>query len=62
MTEAWTTRGTDTGHCTNCGSKVTLQFRRVFGSQKDIAHACNECTTYSNLQDGAAAFGGEGDE
>lgn len=42
--------------CQNCGGHVTTDFIRVFGVDGE-AHSCPECSTYSNLKEGAGARG-----
>ncbi len=45
----------DLDECANCGSSVTLNFRRVFGDRENIVHACPECATNREINSGAAA-------
>jgi len=47
--------GPDNDRGTNCVSKDTLDFRRVFGDENDIAHVCQDCSTYGKISSGAAA-------
>lgn len=49
----------DDGECRRCGSAVSEQFRKVFGSDDDVAHGCIECMTLSDLCDGLAATPGD---
>jgi len=41
--------------CSNCGGHVTEQFARVFGDRDDVVHGCVECSSFRELQEGAAA-------
>lgn len=41
--------------CRTCESHVTLQFRRSYGDENDVAHRCTECDTYERLSNGSAA-------
>ncbi|MFC4248249.1 hypothetical protein ACFOZ7_15145 [Natribaculum luteum] len=36
--------------CVNCGHQVTRQFARVFGDNRDVVHACPECSTYREMK------------
>lgn len=45
----------DESRCLNCGSPVSLQFRRVFGDSDDRAHRCLKCDSNGRLADGTAA-------
>lgn len=40
--------------CQNCGAYVTRTFARVFGDNRDVVHACVECSTMRALRDGSA--------
>lgn len=40
--------------CYNCNSYISQQFARVFGDNKDRAHACIECSTLHSLREGDA--------
>lgn len=49
-------------HCHTCGSFVTRDFARVFGSNDDEVYACLNCATLVELADlgrGAAPGGAE---
>lgn len=46
---------TDDTTCRNCGATVDRDFRRVFGDNDGIAHACPECANQGQIRDGAAA-------
>lgn len=41
--------------CENCGSYVTKQFIRVFGSRDGKVYACGNCATGRELRDGGGA-------
>lgn len=41
--------------CRNCGSRVSYDFRRVFGDDDNIAHACRTCTAVNVIREGAAS-------
>lgn len=57
------TADTDTApKCQNCDAQVTPQFARVFGDNRDVVHACPDCTTYRELQIGAATQRGAIDQ
>lgn len=36
--------------CINCDNQVTRQFARVFGDNRDVVHACPECSTYREMK------------
>lgn len=36
--------------CINCGNQVTRQFARVFGDNRDVVHACPDCSTYREMK------------
>ena len=55
QTEAkWTplasSRQSNAPSCVNCGNQVTRQFARVFGDNRDVVHACPECSTYREMK------------
>ncbi|MFC7212978.1 hypothetical protein ACFQMM_06620 [Saliphagus sp. GCM10025308] len=41
---------TTTPECLNCGNRVTRQFARVFGDNRDDVHACPDCSTYREMK------------
>lgn len=41
--------------CQGCGGSVSTRFSRVFGDRDDVVHRCPNCTSYSEIVDGAAA-------
>jgi len=41
--------------CLNCGSHVTPDFTRVFGTEDGEALRCGNCATLAALRSGAAA-------
>ena len=41
---------TSAPRCVNCGSQVTRQFARVFGDNRDVVHACPDCSTYREMK------------
>ncbi|MDZ7729864.1 MAG: hypothetical protein U5K37_00895 [Natrialbaceae archaeon] len=41
---------TSAPHCRSCGNRVTRQFARVFGDNRDTVHACPECSTYREMK------------
>lgn len=43
--------------CQNCGTKLTRQFARVFGDNRDVAHHCGDCEeiSYRDLKWGAGS-------
>jgi len=41
---------TSSPRCVSCGSQVTRQFARVFGDNRDVVHACPECSTYREMK------------
>lgn len=54
----WNPGGDDTRRlCQNCGTRVTLQFARVFGDNDDIVHACTNCSTYREMHRNAPDIG-----
>jgi hypothetical protein len=38
--------------CNQCGSFVTRDFVRVFGSNRGKVYGCPDCTTYAKLIEG----------
>lgn len=44
-----------TAECENCGTVVLAKFARVFGDRDGTVYACIECTSFTDLCDGAAA-------
>lgn len=49
--------------CHNCGSPVTSNFARVFGSNSNEVYACPSCAPYTALMTGIAASpAGEAEE
>ena len=52
--EKWTPlaseRQTSAPRCVTCGHQVTRQFARVFGDNRDVVHACPECSTYREMK------------
>lgn len=36
--------------CISCGTQVTRQFARVFGDNRDVVHACPDCSTYREMK------------
>ncbi|SEW32778.1 hypothetical protein SAMN05216285_4144 [Natrinema salifodinae] len=44
--------------CRNCGSQVTRQFARVFGDNRDVVHACPDCSILRTLDREASNAGG----
>lgn len=52
--EKWTpassTGGAGASRCRNCGTQVTRQFARVFGDNRDVVHACPDCSTYREMK------------
>ncbi len=44
--------------CQNCGAKVTKRFARVAGDNRDVVHACTDCTDNRHLPREAANAGG----
>lgn len=36
-------------HCRNCGNRVSHQFARVFGDNRDALLACPNCASVSEL-------------
>ncbi|AHG02442.1 hypothetical protein HALLA_21285 (plasmid) [Halostagnicola larsenii XH-48] len=36
--------------CVTCGNQVTRQFARVFGDNRDVVHACPDCSTYREMK------------
>lgn len=47
--------GFSVDECQNCGNSVTLQYRRVFGSNDDIVFGCPDCTTFREQHNGGVA-------
>ena len=43
-------RQTTAPNCVTCGNQVTRQFARVFGDNRDVVHACPECSTYREMK------------
>ncbi|ELZ14338.1 hypothetical protein C479_00480 [Halovivax asiaticus JCM 14624] len=43
-------RSTAAPNCVTCGNRVTRQFARVFGDNRDVVHACPECSTYREMK------------
>ena len=43
-------RQTSAPRCVTCGNQVTRQFARVFGDNRDVVHACPECSTYREMK------------
>ena len=41
---------TSSPRCVSCGNQVTRQFARVFGDNRDVVHACPECSTYREMK------------
>jgi len=48
----------DKNTCQNCGETVSDQFRRVFGDNDGVVHACSNCTAAREYFEGAAATPG----
>lgn len=46
--------------CQNCGSFVTPDFVRVFGSNEDSVHGCLDCIGATAVKNGAARQNAEG--
>ena len=46
--------------CQNCGSHVTEQFARVFGTNDDAVHGCPDCSTGRELYEGHGAHAEDG--
>ncbi|WP_254862652.1 DUF7563 family protein [Halovivax gelatinilyticus] len=44
------TSQTSAPRCVNCNNRVTRQFARVFGDNRDVVHACPECSTYREMK------------
>lgn len=44
--------GSSRSRCRNCGQFVTDRFRRVFGDNQDMVHACRHCSTMRALRNG----------
>lgn len=58
QTTAWTptTDDSDGGlRCQNCNRHVTKDFVRVFCQDESEVHACLNCKTFAEIQDGAAS-------
>ncbi|MCU4742747.1 hypothetical protein OB955_15985 [Halobacteria archaeon AArc-m2/3/4] len=45
-----TAKKTTAPQCVNCGNQVTRQFARVFGDNRDVVHACPDCSTYREMK------------
>ncbi|WP_263020306.1 DUF7563 family protein [Natronobiforma cellulositropha] len=45
-----TSRQTTSPRCVTCGNQVTRQFARVFGDNRDVVHACPDCSTYREMK------------
>lgn len=45
----WMPGGDPRRRCQNCDTRVTRQFARVFGDNRDVVHACLECSTYREM-------------
>lgn len=45
-----TSQRTTAPQCVNCDNQVTRQFARVFGDNRDVVHACPECSTYREMK------------
>jgi DNA-directed RNA polymerase subunit RPC12/RpoP len=45
-----TSRQTAAPKCITCGNQVTRQFARVFGDNRDVVHACPDCSTYREMK------------
>ena len=43
-------RATAAPRCRSCNTQVTRQFARVFGDNRDVVHACPECSTYREMK------------
>ncbi len=43
-------RKTSAPRCVNCDNRVTRQFARVFGDNRNVVHACPECSTYREMK------------
>lgn len=41
---------TSAPRCVTCDNQVTRQFARVFGDNRDVVHACPECSTYREMK------------
>ena len=42
-------------YCENCGSPVTDDFARVFGTNSNEVFACPHCASMRDIMDGGAA-------
>lgn len=45
----------DRGRCQRCGTDVSDQFRKTFGTNQDIVFGCTDCLTFADLTEGASA-------
>ncbi len=43
-------KSTTAPRCVSCGTQVTRQFARVFGDNRDVVHACPDCSTYREMK------------
>ncbi|MCU4924919.1 hypothetical protein OB905_02825 [Halobacteria archaeon AArc-dxtr1] len=43
-------RQTASPRCITCDNQVTKQFARVFGDNRNVVHACPECSTYREMK------------
>ena len=45
--------------CSGCGSYVTVDFARVFGTNRNEVFACPRCATMSEIKEFGAAAGAD---